>query len=162
MAVRFAKTVAVPAVKAPSLPSVKVGGHVVSVGSLLAAEYIEVYKELKAFGTDAKLARMEEIRKSLLTLTADMEADKPAVFVAEAGELEFTKVPESRCVLDPLAVILSVKDTHGVEAAQSIAKVTISDLEMVLSENEIAPLVKMKPGTRRLVEVRPAATEEVA
>jgi len=122
----------------------------------LTAEYIELYRKYTYFEVKDMVKRMDDIRKSLLSVANEtMEDKKPAIFACSQGEVEFSERVNKTEVPNPLLLIKVLLDKFGPDAAASAVDIALGPLRKLLSEQERKMYLTEVPGGRTLKSVRP-------
>jgi hypothetical protein len=120
----------------------------------LVDEAVQLGKELEEVKPKAK--RFEEIKKILVAVALDrFEPKEKALLKGEIGIVEFSEQSFPREVTDMHGLIGKFKEkVGGYEKLLPYVKITLGDIDKVLSEAEQAPFIGNKPGPRTLKSTR--------
>lgn len=120
----------------------------------LIHEYLILHKKAEELEMKAHLARMEEIKKKLQSI-ANETADPimNVVFASELGNLIFSPRAVSSEIKEKEAVLQTLTEKFGPEAAMSCIKIGLTELKKMMSEKELEPFIEKKFGSRTLKAV---------
>ena len=121
----------------------------------LVNEYIDLHRKFVFFEVKDLVKRMEDIRKQLMEIANNtVEGNKPAIFVGDQGEIEFSERVKKAEVPEPLSLVSDLLDKFGPEVTSSVVSIALTPLRKVLTEHELKKYLKEEPGGRTLRGVR--------
>lgn len=111
---------------------------------------LEEFSSLHARVQDFKptMARYEELRKQLASIADEQFPNKPAKLESSTAFVEFTAPTQTR-VIQPEATP-SVYSLLGEPTFLKVAKVSVGAIEPLLSATQLASVVTLEAGPRRL------------
>jgi hypothetical protein len=121
----------------------------VTAEGLLAEEYLMLHKKAEELGLKEIACRMEEIRKKLLaSIPENMDPATEVSFCCESGMVQFSPCGTSVEVTQK-AQLLDYLSEKGFDVV-GLIKLQMTDLKKILSEKELEPFIKEKPGSRTI------------
>jgi len=133
--------------------------EVISATKTKEAELVDalvpLWERYEAFEMKETTKQIEIVKKQLqLIANEDYENKEPALLKGELGEILFSPRTEPVEVVDSNALFTYLVSKFGTEAAFSTVKFGITELRLLLSEQELNQYTKKVPGSRTMKEVK--------